>query len=90
MLYVKNLSINFIIIEIINSGSKRKKSANNTELPGDWFTWYGDFGISLVSKTGDLLRSSFPVRLFDTNQNHCCYYTNQKYALIKEKIWRHI
>ena len=76
-------------MEIINSGSKRKKSAKNTELPGDWFTWYGDFGISIVYKTGDLLRSSFPVLLFDTNKNFY-YYTNQKYALIKEKIWRHI
>ena len=61
-------------MEIINSGSKRKKSAKNTELPGDWFTWYGDFGISIVSKTGDLLRSSFPVLLFDTYENFY-YYT---------------
>ena len=53
------------------SASKRKRNTTDTELPGDWFSWYGEFGNSIVSKTGDLLRTSFPVRLFDSNQN--CY-----------------
>ena len=59
-------------MESVKSAPKRKKSCSDIELPGDWFTWQGDFGNSIVSKTGDLLRVSFPVRHFESNQ--ICYF----------------
>ena len=61
-------------MESVKSAPKRKKSCSDIELPGDWFTWQGDFGNSIVSKTGDLLRVSFSVRHFESNQ--ICYYSH--------------